>query len=54
MLERVASRVPGDRPCDCGVVASACGRCHLQRAYAEALRLGYLWHEFGDSHLILA
>ena len=29
------------------------GVCHLERAYAEALRLGYLWHEFGDSHLIL-
>src|SRR5262249_45833848 len=27
---------------------------HLDRAYIEARRLGYLWHEFGDSHLILA
>jgi S-adenosylmethionine:tRNA ribosyltransferase-isomerase len=54
MLERVASRAPAERPCDCGIVASACGHCHLQRAYGEALRLGYLWHEFGDSHLILA
>jgi S-adenosylmethionine:tRNA ribosyltransferase-isomerase len=54
MLERVASRAPQERRCDCGIVASACGRCHVQRAYAEALRLGYLWHEFGDSHLILA
>jgi S-adenosylmethionine:tRNA ribosyltransferase-isomerase len=26
---------------------------HLQVAYAEALREGYLWHEFGDLHLIL-
>ena len=25
----------------------------LQRSYASALRNGYLWHEFGDSHLIL-
>jgi len=31
-----------------------CGRCHLARAYEEARRLGYLWHEFGDSHLIIA
>ncbi len=30
------------------------GRRHLQRAYGEALREGYLWHEFGDLHLILA
>ena len=26
---------------------------HLERAYAEAIEHGYLWHEFGDSHLIL-
>jgi S-adenosylmethionine:tRNA ribosyltransferase-isomerase len=25
----------------------------LARSYAEALTAGYLWHEFGDSHLIL-
>jgi S-adenosylmethionine:tRNA ribosyltransferase-isomerase len=25
----------------------------LDRCYREALELGYLWHEFGDSHLIL-
>jgi S-adenosylmethionine:tRNA ribosyltransferase-isomerase len=25
----------------------------LDRAYAEAQRLGYLWHEFGDAHLII-
>jgi S-adenosylmethionine:tRNA ribosyltransferase-isomerase len=25
----------------------------LERAYAEALEKGYLWHEFGDAHLIL-
>lgn len=27
---------------------------HLDRAYHEASHEGYLWHEFGDSHLILA
>jgi S-adenosylmethionine:tRNA ribosyltransferase-isomerase len=26
----------------------------LARSYGEALEHGYLWHEFGDSHLILA
>jgi S-adenosylmethionine:tRNA ribosyltransferase-isomerase len=25
----------------------------LDRSYAAALDAGYLWHEFGDSHLIL-
>jgi S-adenosylmethionine:tRNA ribosyltransferase-isomerase len=29
------------------------GRPALERAYAEARRRGYLWHEFGDSHLLL-
>ena len=29
------------------------GRKHLEIAYAEALRESYLWHEFGDLHLIL-
>ncbi len=36
------------------VADAARDRHHLQRAYEEALRHGYLWHEFGDSHLILA
>ena len=26
---------------------------HLRRAYAAATEAGYLWHEFGDSHLII-
>ena len=29
------------------------GRRHLALTYAAALRCGYLWHEFGDLHLIL-
>jgi S-adenosylmethionine:tRNA ribosyltransferase-isomerase len=29
------------------------GEEHLKVAYAEALSEGYLWHEFGDLHLIL-
>lgn len=29
------------------------GRDHLALAYEAALRGGYLWHEFGDLHLIL-
>ncbi len=30
------------------------GRSVLARAYRAALDAGYLWHEFGDSHLLLA
>ncbi len=29
------------------------GQTLVQEAYTEALAAGYLWHEFGDSHLIL-
>jgi len=29
------------------------GRAHLHVAYAQALRERYLWHEFGDLHLIV-
>ena len=28
------------------------GRAVIERAYGEALERGYLWHEFGDMHLI--
>jgi S-adenosylmethionine:tRNA ribosyltransferase-isomerase len=34
--------------------ARICAPSHLERAYAEARRARYLWHEFGDSHLIIA
>jgi S-adenosylmethionine:tRNA ribosyltransferase-isomerase len=33
--------------------ALAGSRALLERSYREALRTGYLWHEFGDSQLIL-
>jgi len=29
------------------------GRDHIEQAYRAALAAGYLWHEFGDLHLIL-
>ena len=29
------------------------GRALMERSYALALRTGYLWHEFGDVHLIV-
>src|SRR6266496_2373538 len=30
------------------------GRAHLEITYREALKEGYLWHEFGDLHLLVA
>ena len=37
----------------CVVSAAGGDGGHLEQAYAEARTLGYLWHEFGDSHLII-
>jgi S-adenosylmethionine:tRNA ribosyltransferase-isomerase len=36
-----------------GASSETRGMRHLERAYTEAMRRGYLWHEFGDSHLII-
>jgi S-adenosylmethionine:tRNA ribosyltransferase-isomerase len=47
ILERAVEAAAGLRP------GSSVAKRHLQRAYEEALRHDYLWHEFGDSHLIL-
>ncbi len=35
------------------MLEAVAGRGLLERSYDAALRHGYLWHEFGDSHLIL-
>jgi S-adenosylmethionine:tRNA ribosyltransferase-isomerase len=35
------------------LLRAAAGDALLDRAYREALAEGYLWHEFGDSHLVL-
>jgi S-adenosylmethionine:tRNA ribosyltransferase-isomerase len=43
LLERVVAA---------GAGGGVSGTPHIERAYAEARRLGYLWHEFGDSHFI--
>jgi len=36
-----------------GMLAAVAGEAHVQRVYQAALAEGYLWHEFGDLHLIL-
>ena len=35
------------------MLAALSGTSHLQKTYAQALEKEYLWHEFGDLHLIL-
>ena len=35
------------------LLAAFLGMEGVRSAYAEAVRRGYLWHEFGDSHLVL-
>jgi S-adenosylmethionine:tRNA-ribosyltransferase-isomerase (queuine synthetase) len=35
------------------MLSALAGEGLLDRSYTEALEHGYLWHEFGDSHLIL-
>jgi len=42
MIEQVIAAAGGDHP-----------SAHIDRAYREAQQRGYLWHEFGDSHLII-
>ena len=53
LLEQVMAAVGRYRPVDRPHSRNVCGSCHLRHAYAEARQRGYLWHEFGDSHLIL-
>jgi len=36
-----------------GMLEAIAGRCSIERAYRAAVQRGYLWHEFGDSHLIV-
>ncbi len=36
-----------------GLLEAVAGRAQVERAYRAALDRGYLWHEFGDLHLLL-
>ena len=35
------------------ILETLAGLSHVKTAYEAALQEGYLWHEFGDLHLIL-
>ena len=55
-LEAVDAMLTGlhePRSSHLAMLEALAGRDHLRRTYAEALKEGYLWHEFGDLHLML-
>jgi len=52
ILEQVIAKALRIGSADTSSAARAASQ--LERAYAEAMERGYLWHEFGDSHLIIA
>jgi S-adenosylmethionine:tRNA ribosyltransferase-isomerase len=35
------------------LLQAVAGAALVERSYREALAAGYLWHEFGDAHLLL-
>jgi S-adenosylmethionine:tRNA ribosyltransferase-isomerase len=43
----------GPKASHLAILEALAGRDHLSRAYQELLNQKYLWHEFGDLHLIL-
>ena len=53
MLERVVDAATRTAGSPRAGADAFCAACHLERAYVEARAAGYLWHEFGDSHLII-
>lgn len=53
MLERAIEAAVGDGPDRSAAATNGYAARHLERAYHEARAAGYLWHEFGDSHLII-
>jgi S-adenosylmethionine:tRNA ribosyltransferase-isomerase len=53
MLERAIEAAASDWPRRSPAVSDGYAARQLERAYREARDAGYLWHEFGDSHLII-
>jgi S-adenosylmethionine:tRNA ribosyltransferase-isomerase len=53
ILGRAIEAAAGNRPDTWAAATTGYAERHLDRAYREAKEAGYLWHEFGDSHLII-
>jgi S-adenosylmethionine:tRNA ribosyltransferase-isomerase len=52
-VDAILTGLHAPRASHLAMLEAIAGREHLARAYAAALRHRYLWHEFGDLHLIL-
>ena len=52
VVDGIITGLHAPRASHLAMLESFAGREGLARAYEEALREHYLWHEFGDSHLI--
>jgi S-adenosylmethionine:tRNA ribosyltransferase-isomerase len=53
VVDAILTGLHAPRASHLAMLEAIAGRGHLARAYAAALRHRYLWHEFGDLHLIL-
>ena len=53
MIEQVIAAAGSSGPAASERLHPRVEKPHLDRAYREARSAGYLWHEFGDSHLII-
>lgn len=52
-IDGLLTGLHGPKASHLSILEALAGRDHLTRAYDELLNQNYLWHEFGDMHLIL-
>ena len=53
MVDSLLTGLHEPRATHLAMLEAIAGRDHVQKAYLAALEERYLWHEFGDLHLIL-
>ena len=53
VVDAMLTGLHGPKASHLSLLESLAGRDHLALAYEAALQQRYLWHEFGDLHLIL-
>jgi S-adenosylmethionine:tRNA ribosyltransferase-isomerase len=52
-VDAMLTGLHGPKASHLSMLEALAGRDHIARAYQELLNRKYLWHEFGDLHLIL-